>query len=53
MSTTPERRKAARDDIARALKFRRHAYVVHYACEGFEVPARRVTAIAARNSAPA
>jgi hypothetical protein len=49
MSTTPERRAAARDELGRAMSSRRHALVVHYACEGFEKPDRRVTAIAARN----
>lgn len=49
MTTTPERRKAARDEIARALQSRHHAYVLHYVGESFTTPAYRVTAIAARN----
>lgn len=49
MTTTPERRKAARADIARALQSRHHAYVLHYVGESFTTPAYRVTAIAARN----
>jgi hypothetical protein len=49
MTTTPARRTAARDELGRAMASRRHAFVVHYACEGFEKPDRRVTAIAARN----
>jgi len=49
MTTTPARRKAAREDIGRALHSRSHAYVLHYACEGFETPDRRITAVAARN----
>ena len=49
MTTTPERRIAARDELGRAMASRRHALVIHYACEGFEKPDRRVTAIAARN----
>ena len=49
MTTTPARRKAAREDIGRAMHSRAHAYVLHYACGGFESPDRRITAIAARN----
>ena len=49
MTTTPERRKAAQEEIARALQSRHHAYVLHYVGESFETPAYRVTAIAARN----
>jgi hypothetical protein len=49
MTTTLLRRTAAREEIARAMASRIHAFVVHYACEGFEKPDRRVTAIAARN----
>lgn len=49
MTTSPERRKAAREEIARALQSRHHAYVLHYVGESFETPAYRVTAIAARN----
>jgi hypothetical protein len=49
MTTSPERRAAARDELGRAMTSRRHALVVHYACESFEKPGRRVTAIAARN----
>lgn len=49
MTTTLARRTAAREDIARAMSSRAHAFVVHYACEGFEKPNRRVTAVAARN----
>lgn len=49
MTTTPARRKAAREDIGRAMLSRSHAYLLHYACEGFETPLRRITAIAARN----
>lgn len=49
MTTTPTRRKAAREEIGRAMQSRTHAYVLHYACEGFGTPQRRITAIAARN----
>jgi hypothetical protein len=35
--------------MGRAMQSRSHAYVLHYACEGFESPDRRITAIAARN----
>ena len=49
MTTTPERRKAAREDIARALQSRNHAYAIHYVGGGFTTPGARVTAIAARN----
>ncbi|ATC24324.1 MULTISPECIES: hypothetical protein [Caulobacter] len=49
MTTTLTRRTAAREEIARSMASRAHAFVVHYACEGFEKPDRRVTAIAARN----
>lgn len=49
MTTTLTRRKSAREEIGRAMSSRAHAFVVHYACEGFEKADRRVTAIAARN----
>jgi hypothetical protein len=49
MTTTPERRNTARDELGRAMASRRHALVVHYACEGFEKVNRRITAIAVRN----
>lgn len=49
MTTTPERRKIARDEIARALESRRHAFAIHYAGANFAAAERRVVAIVARN----
>lgn len=49
MTTTPERSRAAKSDIARAMKSRQHAFVLHYVGESFASVRHRVTAIAARN----
>ena len=49
MTTTLARRRLARDDIARAFKSRQHAWVLHYACQGFDTSDRRITGVAARN----
>lgn len=49
MTTTAEDQREARAALARAMSARDCSYVIHYADEGFGVPAPRVTSIAARN----
>lgn len=49
MTTTIARRRMARDHLGRAMASPAHAWVLHYACEGFDTPERRITSIAARN----
>lgn len=49
MTTTPTRRKAALEEIRKAIGAKPHCSVIHYACAGFEHPNGRVAAIAVRN----
>ena len=48
MSTTPERQRIARAELARAFAARNTAFVIHYASEGFALEQPRITCIAAR-----